>query len=67
MPYIKKKYYQIALNENIGMIKKNTRQSATDNFNLNKKKIELKKLSNDLIIYNNPSKLEYLTKIRYKY
>ena len=57
MPAIEKKYYQIALNANIGHIKKDTRQSATDNFLLDKKKIDIKKLTNEMILYNNPSNI----------
>ena len=55
MPYIEKKYYQIALNVNIVNIKKDTRQSANDNFMLDKKKLNIKKMTDEMIIYNNPS------------
>jgi len=55
MPYIEKKYYQIALNVNIVNIKKDTRQSANDNFMLDKKKVDIKKMTDEMIIYNNPS------------
>jgi len=56
MPYIEKKYYQIALNVNIGNIKKDTRQSANDNFLLDKKKVDIGKMKHRMILYNNPSK-----------
>ncbi len=54
-PYVEKKNFLRSLNENVGNIKKNTRQSITDNFKLNKKQGDIDKLSNELILYNNPS------------
>lgn len=56
MPFIEKRSYNMKLNENIGMIKKNTRKSAILSHYLNKKKKEIDGIAKELIIYNNPSK-----------
>ncbi len=61
-PYVEKKNFLRSLNENVGNIKKNTRQSITDNFKLNKKQGDIDRLSNELILYNNPSILNLLQK-----
>lgn len=55
-PFIEKQKYRLALNENMGKIKKMTRSDALTNYNLNNKKVEIKKISNEILIYNNPSK-----------
>ncbi len=55
MPYIEKRFCQIALNENLGHTKKDTRKSANDNFDLDKKKVDIEKLTKKMIRYNNPS------------
>ena len=56
-PYVEKKNFLRSLNENVGSIKKNTRLSIADNFKLNKKQSDIDRLSNELILYNNPSML----------
>jgi len=56
MPFVKKHKYQEKINENISVIKKDTKKSVAQNYFLSKKKIELKKLKKEFIIYNNPSK-----------
>ncbi len=61
-PYVEKKNFLRSLNENVGNIKKNTKQSITDNFKLNKKQGDIDRLSNELILYNNPSILNLLQK-----
>lgn len=53
-PFIEKQKYRLSLNENMGKIKKMTRNDAFINFNLNKKKNEIDKIANEIKIYNNP-------------
>lgn len=55
-PFVEKMNYKLKLNENIGQIKKVTRENAKTNFVLKKKKLEIDKISNETILYNNPSK-----------
>ena len=55
-PFVNKMQYNISLNENISFIRKKTKKDAKDIFYLGKKNREVGKISNDLIIYNNPSK-----------
>ena len=54
-PFIAKRSYLRTINENLGTIKKHTRQNISDNYRLNMKKGEFNKMSNELILYNNPS------------
>ena len=54
-PYLEKKKYSRNLNENILKIKKDTKNNIKDNFLLTKKKEEISKISNEMILYNNPS------------
>ncbi len=56
LPYMEKKFYNIALNNGVSGIKRSTRKSSMDNFNLNKRKHTINKLVDGLLIYNNPSK-----------
>jgi len=56
MPFVKKHEYQEKITENISVIKKDTKKSVAQNYFLSKKKLELKKLKKEFIIYNNPSK-----------
>lgn len=63
-PYVDKMHYNIALNQNISDIKKITREDAKINNYLEKKNKEVNKISHDLIIYNNPSKIDI--KVSYK-
>jgi len=55
-PFVNKMQYNISLNENLSFIRKKTCKDAKDIFYLGKKNREVGKISNDLIIYNNPSK-----------
>ena len=55
LPYMEKKYYNIALNSGVSLIKKGTRKNSMDNFKLNKRKVEINKIVDGLLIYNNPS------------
>jgi hypothetical protein len=55
MPFVKNMGHQFKLKENLAVIKKDTKNSVIHNFFLTKKKVELGKLRNDFIIYNNPS------------
>ena len=54
-PPAEKKSYMRVLNENVSNIIKDTRMNAKGNFILNKKQIEIEKITNELILYNNPS------------
>ena len=45
----------MSLNENILSIKKNTKNNIKENFLLTKKQEEIVKISNQMILYNNPS------------
>lgn len=56
-PAMEKKKYKIDLNANMGKIKKTTRSDALINYSLINKKKEMKKISEELMIYNNPSKI----------
>jgi len=64
-PFIEKRSYLRTINENLGTIKKDTRHNISVNYKLNKKKVEFDKISNELILYNNPSKPIF--KIRNKF
>lgn len=55
-PFVVKMNYKLKLNENLGEIKRVTRENAKSNFVLKKKKQEIEKISNETILYNNPSK-----------
>ena len=55
-PYLEKKKYLRNLNENVMNIKKDTKNYKRENFILTKKQDELAKISNEMILYNNPSK-----------
>jgi hypothetical protein len=50
------KSYSKIINEKLGLIKEITRQNKQEIYLLNKKKKEVNKISEDLILYNNPSK-----------
>ena len=52
---MEKKGFLRSINENVGHIKKNTRQNIIQNFSLHKKQNVINKISNELILYNNPS------------
>lgn len=56
LPYMEKKFYNIALNSGVSDIKKSTRKNSMDNFKLNKRKVEINKIVDGLLLYNNPSK-----------
>jgi len=56
-PYMEKMQYSNLILENMGEIKKMTRKDALTNFYLKKKDKDIKKIAHDLIIYNNPSKI----------
>ena len=64
-PFIEKKSYNTKLNQNIGEVKKQTRSSALMNHYLLKKKKEIDNVAEDLIIYNNPSKILFIYYYRY--
>ena len=49
-----KRNYIRNLNENVSNIVKDTRRNLRENFKLAKKQNEIKKISNELILYNNP-------------
>lgn len=55
LPYMEKKFYNIALNSGVSHIKQNTRKNSMDNFKLAKRKTEINKIVDGLLIYNNPS------------
>jgi len=59
MPFIKKKAYNIKLNDKMSEIKKNTRQSVYMNHIFTKKKKEINNIAKELILYNNPSKISF--------
>ena len=54
-PYIEKHKYLSSLNEGIVQIKRNTRMNFVENHMLAKKKDQINKISNELLLYNNPS------------
>lgn len=54
-PFMNKRIYKTKLNENISSVKKMTRNSAMENFILEKKKRQIDKISQEILIYNNPS------------
>ena len=49
------KSYNKIINEKMGVIKDITRKNKKEIFILDKKKIEINKISKDLVLYNNPS------------
>lgn len=49
------KSYNKIINEKMGVIKDITRKNKKEIFILDKKKVEINKISKDLILYNNPS------------
>lgn len=55
-PFLEKTFYNRTLNDNMAVIKNMTRSFSKDNFALIRKKNEINKISNSLLIYNNPSK-----------
>ena len=54
-PHILKNKYLINLNDGIGIIKRNTRKNIFENNMLAKKQVQIEKMSNELLLYNNPS------------
>ena len=54
-PVAEKKSYMRVINENVSNIIKDTRKNARENFILGKKQIEIEKITNELVLYNNPS------------
>ena len=54
-PYIEKHKYLSCLNEGILRIKRNTKKNIVENYQLAKKQDEITKISNELLLYNNPS------------
>jgi hypothetical protein len=64
-PFIEQKSYNTKLNQGIGEIKKLTRSSALMNHYLAKKKKEIDNVADELIIFNNPSKIKLLNLNRY--
>lgn len=54
-PWIEKNNYMSCLNEGICQIKRNTRKNIVENHKLAKKEDEILKISNELLLYNNPS------------
>ena len=56
-PYIIRKKFLRSINDNLSNIKKHTRQNLSENYQLARKKGEFNKISNELILYNNPSNL----------
>ncbi len=56
---MEKNFYNINLNNGIDKIKRITRENSTENFKLDKKKLEVDKISEEMLIYNNPSNLIY--------
>jgi len=59
MPFIKKKTYNIKINNNLLRVKDDTRQNAEDSHHILKKRNEIKNIGKELIIYQNPSKLVF--------
>jgi len=57
LPSKEKNIYNIVLNNGIDKIKKMTRENSTENFKLEKKRVEIDKISEEMLIYNNPSKI----------
>jgi hypothetical protein len=60
-PFLAKKTYLRQINDNLGSIKKHTRLNISENHKLGKKREEFTQMSNQLVLYNNPSK-QTLTK-----
>lgn len=55
-PFVAKKSYLRTINDNLGKIKKHTQLSISESFKLRLRKNEFKKMTNELVLYNNPSK-----------
>jgi ribosomal protein L29 len=55
-PFIRQKVYFKDLNNNVGKIKKLTKNDARINTLLKQKNKDINKISNETLIYNNPSK-----------
>lgn len=56
MPFIKERSYKIEVNNNLGKIKEDSKNSLFLTHRLSKQNNEVTKLGKQLIIYNNPSK-----------
>ena len=54
-PYIVKNKYLSNLNDGISNIKRNTRKNIFENHVLAKKQDGIEKMTNELVLYNNPS------------
>jgi hypothetical protein len=55
-PFVAKKSYLRTINDNLGKIKKHTQLNISENYKLRIRKNEFKKMTNELVLYNNPSK-----------
>lgn len=65
MPFIKKKTYNIKINNNLLRVKDDTRQNAFDSHHILKKRNEIKNIGKELIIYQNPSKKKFLLSLNF--
>jgi len=57
LPTMDKYKYNINLNNGIEKIKRSTRENSTENYRLDRKKVEIDKIGEEMLIYNNPSKI----------
>lgn len=62
MPFMKKKSYDIKINNNLLKIKDDTKSSAFYSHHIKKKNSEIKNIGNELIIYQNPCNNNYIKK-----
>ena len=54
-PFVSKRLFYTSLNTNISEVKKYTRDDAITNHKLRKQYNKINKITNDILIYNNPS------------
>lgn len=60
-PYETKIKYFSKFNENLLSIRKDTKTSIRDNFSLVRKQDEIIKISKEMILYNNPSNVSFIS------
>jgi hypothetical protein len=56
-PFVKKKSFYTSLNTNLTAVKEYTKADVITNYKLKKSYREINKISNDTLIFNNPSKM----------
>ncbi len=56
-PFVSKRSFYTSLNTNISEVKKYTRDDAITNHKLKKQYYKINKITNDILIYNNPSNI----------